>query len=206
MKKIVIEENGYVIADIPKNVFDELIESIDYKQIADKKKFNDHLAGNIENELDVTGLIPNSFYEYMANLANNFYASFPIGLNLPQEKSFDFFATWLNVQKKYEFNPNHSHAGDLSYVVWLQIPYDLEEELSLPNCINSFIRRNSVFSFTTNDIDHPIWVDKSYVGKVILFKSTLRHAVYPFYTSNDERISLSGNITTKWSKPKFAVA
>ena len=37
-------------------------------------------------------------------------------------------------------------------------------------------------------------VDKSYEGTIIIFKSNLRHLVYPFHTSDDYRISISGNI------------
>ena len=40
-------------------------------------------------------------------------------------------------------------------------------------------------------------VDKSYVGKMIMFKSSQVHGVYPFYTSNDYRITVSGNLVFK---------
>ena len=35
-------------------------------------------------------------------------------------------------------------------------------------------------------------VDQSYEGKIILFPADLAHAVYPFYTSDDYRITMSG--------------
>ena len=37
-------------------------------------------------------------------------------------------------------------------------------------------------------------VDNEYEGKIMMFPSSLVHCVYPFYTSDDYRISLSGNI------------
>ena len=41
---------------------------------------------------------------------------------------------------------------------------------------------------------HEIEADRNYENKMIIFPSNLQHSVYPFFTSNDYRISLSGNI------------
>ena len=37
-------------------------------------------------------------------------------------------------------------------------------------------------------------VDKSFEGKMLMFPAKLQHLVYPFYTSDKERITVSGNI------------
>ena len=42
-----------------------------------------------------------------------------------------------------------------------------------------------------NEIIH---ADKSYEGKICLFPSKLRHSVSPFFSSDDYRISVSGNV------------
>jgi len=44
---------------------------------------------------------------------------------------------------------------------------------------------------------HDLPVDKSYEKKLLLFPATMRHSVYPFYTSDDYRISVSGNFLMK---------
>ena len=36
--------------------------------------------------------------------------------------------TWVNYMKKTEFNPLHRHGGLFSFVIFIQIPYDLSEE------------------------------------------------------------------------------
>ena len=36
--------------------------------------------------------------------------------------------------------------------------------------------------------------ERNDIGKIIFFPSKLNHCVYPFYTSDDTRISISGNI------------
>ena len=40
-------------------------------------------------------------------------------------------------------------------------------------------------------------VDKSFEGKMLMFPAKLPHLVYPFYTSNKYRITVSGNIKLK---------
>ena len=42
-------------------------------------------------------------------------------------------------------------------------------------------------------------VDKSFEGKMIMFPASQYHAVYPFYTSDEERITVSGNLKFKTS-------
>ena len=40
-------------------------------------------------------------------------------------------------------------------------------------------------------------VDKSYERKIILFPGDTLHSVSPFYTSDDYRVTVSGNIIVK---------
>ncbi len=197
MEKKLIVEKGFLHDRIPFKVYQELLDSIDILDIDSKKTYNASLAGNIEKELDATSLIPNSFYEYVAFLANSYYNYFPLE-KFGNKKTFKFMASWLNYQKKNEFNPLHSHEGSLSYVVWLKIPYNLKDELSLPNNVVSNGPRNSVFEFFVNDVTCPIWVDSSMEGEIIIFNSAYNHLVYPFYTSDEYRISLAGNLKTEW--------
>ena len=42
--------------------------------------------------------------------------------------------------------------------------------------------------------DFSLSVDKSFENKMIIFPAELHHLVYPFYTSDDYRITVSGNI------------
>ena len=155
------------------------------------KKHNHKLAGHIEKEF-LLGDKQKILEPYIKSLVN---------LYSDEEQRCDFSEVWINFQKKYEFNPLHQHSGDYAYVLWIQIPYDLEKELSLPNSKNTNGPVNSVFEFVYNGINGYIqlknlFVDKSWEGKLILFPAWLKHQVYPFYTSDDYRISISGNVRT----------
>jgi hypothetical protein len=81
----------------------------------------------------------------------------------------------------------------LSYSAWINIPYDKEDEHThgkeFAGCFHF-----SHQTITGHWSSHEMFIDKSYEGKLMIFPSGLPHCVYPFYSSDDYRISLSGNI------------
>ena len=64
----------------------------------------------------------------------------------------------LNLQKKYEYLPNHHHDGVLSYTVWIKIPYELEEE---KNRENYYFLRHDRHTDQVNYILDPQWYRES---------------------------------------------
>ena len=123
-------------------------------------------------------------------------------------------STWANFQKKYEFNPPHNHSGLFSWIIFLNIPYNLEDENKVFPEMNIRDENNEVVFVTSRlafllvnpylsgGIDHvSINVDKSFEGKIMMFPSYLQHEVFPFYTSDDYRITISGNASLDVNKP-----
>ena len=106
---------------------------------------------------------------------------------------------WVNFQKKYEFNPIHNHTGVFSFVIWMKIPSSYKEECKLPFIKHSNSQMANTFQLLFSDslghmstFNYPL--EPSNEGTMLFFPSGLNHTVYPFYTSNKERISISGNI------------
>lgn len=197
-------------------VSDEILEQLKYEAdyiIKNEdlfKKYNKELVGNLEKEysLDKSKEI---LTPILNNLAKKYYKHKAEENETYSKWSVDTLidGIWINFQKKYEYNPLHNHTGDLSFVLWVQIPYDLEKELSLPNCKNSVAPSNSLFEFVFTDflgkiVTTKIYVDKSWEGTLVLFPSSLNHIVYPFYTSDDYRISISGNLIVTPEKNIFS--
>jgi hypothetical protein len=109
---------------------------------------------------------------------------------LRQPAPYHFNRPWVNVQRAGEFLPNHIHEGLLSYVIWVKIPDTIQN--SEPTDVEG------KFEFTYNNIlgttiGHNVSLDKSYIGKILMFPASLRHCVYPF-KGDDVRVSVSGNI------------
>ena len=105
---------------------------------------------------------------------------------------------WVNFQKKYEFNPVHNHGGLLSFVIWINVPYDMEEERKLSPGAKSNFDTAGTFSFLYNDTvggikSCVIPVDKNTENNIAIFPSSFQHMVYPFFSSDGYRISVSGN-------------
>jgi hypothetical protein len=105
---------------------------------------------------------------------------------------------WCNFMKKYEFNPLHGHSGVFSFIIFLKIPYDLQKEDKVfpeVNKIHLTSRLQFVTVSPTTGIQSIILnVDKSFENKMLIFPANFKHEVYPFYTSDEERITVSGNI------------
>ena len=89
---------------------------------------------------------------------------------------------WVNYQKKGEYNPCHTHAGIASFVIFVDIPYGPDE-------------RDAHMSNGGLQIEKAVLpLDSSWNGTLILFPSTTMHAVYPYYSTDKERITVAGNI------------
>ena len=107
-------------------------------------------------------------------------------------------AFWANFQKKHEFNPLHDHSGMFSFVIWMDIPYSWEEERKNP--IARGTMEDVIGNFTTvfsdgDEVRYQTWkMSPEMNGTMLVFPANLKHQVYPFYTTDKERVSISGNV------------
>ena len=113
---------------------------------------------------------------------------------------------WVNYQYKTEFNPYHDHSGVYSFAIWMKIPYDCKEQNKLPflDGIREGDKKVGCFEFQYLDmygdvVNTAYRLDPSYEGYMVFFPAKLRHMVYPFYETEEPRISIAGNI---WCKTK----
>ena len=107
---------------------------------------------------------------------------------------------WVNFQNKHEFNPIHNHSGLVSFVIWMKIPYQWQDQHALPICANSNAPSAGDFQFTYSDMlgghqDYRIKMGDFQEGWILVFPAQLRHQVYPFYECDEQRVSISGNIS-----------
>jgi len=158
------------------------------------------LAGNLEKEYTLIlskDAISKLLKPYIIELQERVGVVHDVAIN---KEFFPYSLTrlWVNFMKKYEFNPVHIHSGTFSFVLWIDIPYDINEEMARPSSINSNSCYPGNFQFIfyspNNQIEtFQIPADKKWNNKLIVFPANLNHCVDPFYTSDDYRISVSGN-------------
>jgi hypothetical protein len=190
---------------LPVNLFNKLKEEIN---LLKGKVGNQHnLAGNIKEEWDLTPAIP-IFNSYILSLINKNEAHLRYLFKerskfFPEEKNplIQLTDLWVNFQKKHEFNPVHAHGGLFSFIIFVKIPYDLEKERKEgPGSLSNSNYASCLQFFSTNTLGktcvETIDVDRSYEGGIYFFNAETKHCVYPFFTSDDYRITVSGNI--KW--------
>ena len=166
---------------------------------------NQNLAGNIEESLylkDVDNYFWNNHLEQMCleYLRSNFYCtSFRNTFTNVFSEKLVMREFWVNFSRKTEFNPVHNHGGAMSFVIWMQIPTRSKEQHNLPISKNTTNPSSSDFQFLYTDILGAISpmtfeMDPEMNGSLVLFPATLSHQVYPFFESDDYRVSISGNI------------
>ncbi len=167
-------------------------ESLDDNGIV---QMNQYLAGQITKEYEITKSrdLLDPFLEEMGRAYQKEWNYYP-----QQDSKVE--SVWVNMQKKLEVNPLHSHDGTLSFVAWLHIPFKLEDERKMKNVKNARTAELAstfqfVYTTTLGSITHcPMFVESGWEGKIIMFPSKLLHMVYPFQTSDDYRISIAGNL------------
>jgi hypothetical protein len=192
-----LEEIGVgTFDDFPPKLFKWLKDNI-----SDKIKANNYLAGHITNEYYYENY-PNEIRDYIVDKSQSHAGlkSYADNINvLTKNVPYILKTMWVNLQKKYEFNPLHNHTGVFSFIIPLKIPYKLEnEKKALSYNKNSQSYTSKLIFVSINNvgtiIDTPVSMDKSYIGKCMIFPAVLKHMVYPFFTSDDYRITVSGNL------------
>jgi len=164
------------------------------------------LAGNISKSSYIEDK-DNWFYENVLKKCaeylfykewNNYYEDV-----ITKSRPFQIFhltELWVNYQKQNEFNPLHVHDGLFSFVVFMKIPTHWEEQYKFPSVVNSNYRHASDFQFVwsnknTDMIDITTFsLSPEDEGRMLFFPAWLMHQVYPFYGTEEERITLSGNV------------
>jgi uncharacterized protein (TIGR02466 family) len=112
-------------------------------------------------------------------------------MKIPFEGKIQMDKVWVNYMKEGEFNPPHVHMGDLSCVLYLQIPKDMNKNKNYvatseaPGSIQFIYGEN-----LKNNLSSQTFFPET--GDLFIFPAWLRHYVFPF-KSDEERISLSAN-------------
>tara|TARA_B100000424_G_C22905602_1_gene481673 strand:- start:122 stop:763 length:642 start_codon:yes stop_codon:yes gene_type:complete len=176
-----------------------------------ENKVNHVLAGNITSSYDLVDeddyffnkILKPVSHTYVSENSNvNYFQSNHEVVTKKENLDLCLGKFWVNNQYKHEFNPMHTHSGVLSFVIWLKIPTNWEDQHNLPIAKNSNSPSVSDFSFAYTDIlgniqSYKIQLSPKDNGLMVIFPSSLNHEVYPFYNCDEERVSISGNIYHK---------
>lgn len=204
MQSVLLNNIGFLQSTVPDDIFDILVRS---SRIAKEENClaKNTLAGNLEESYDIhlgdSDL--DEVQRYLLNICSRYERQSEL-MRFQRSVMHNNYALrlekiWVNYQKKYEYNPIHTHSGIYSFVIWVKIPYNFRQEYKQNSCKNSNTKCAGTFAFYYPNVlgemeEHKIELDQTYEKQIIVFPAKLNHMVYPFYTSDDYRISISGNI------------
>jgi len=180
----------FVAEKIPLKFYNKLKEYTEERRIDETWNMNSKLAGALQQQSSLSEwkIKCPGFEEYLISLCHL------IWMEIYETCPWDFESTsnitpflklrnlWVNYQRRGEYNPVHTHSGVVSFVVFIDIPYGSEEREQH--------KSNGSFQLESEVLP----VDKSWNGAILLFPSSTKHAVYPYYTTDKERITVAGNI------------
>ena len=192
---------GWVHAKLDKNHIDFL-----WKKIEESKKnnFKHTLAGNISQSFEIEDTEDYFLKEVLSKLVVEYRRAFgkdPIRNQNLNDNSLKLNGFWANYQYQNEFNPYHHHGGVYSFAIWLKIPYHWKEQNQLPflDGMKDDDKKASIFEFEYTDSlggirNYGYRLDPSREGEMLFFPAALKHTVYPFYNTEEPRVSVAGNL------------
>ena len=182
---------NFVAEKLPEEVYYPLLNYIKKRRKEEVWNMGDKLAGALgqQSSLSEWKFECPDIEPYVLSLVrpiwNDVYHTCP--WNFSSTKDITRFLKlanlWVNYQKKHEYNPLHIHAGVVSFVIFVDIPYGQEER--------KYFHSDGTFQLEKEVLP----VDSSWNGSILLFPSTTNHAVYPFKSTDKERVTVSGNIS-----------
>ena len=174
------------------------------------EKGNESRAKNLDNRRILAGQMDYEYYyedfkEWFCPLFDPYMSAYQVGAMSNGRQLFkkpvigyEMISLWINYQQAYEYNPPHNHGGDLSFVIWLQIP----EEIVKEHIETKHEHNNPGPGMICFDLgpEMPLSVNRvgflPKVGDIVIFPAWLQHHVNSF-KSDVARISVSGNIKMK---------
>lgn len=190
---------GFMGAELNDDEFAPILAEVNEMEnnFGDAKPMNDSLVGHIRHQYLMVkshDLIEQISIEMAMRYQQVFQSC-----KLPPNTDLRMEGAWVNFQQKHEFNPLHNHSGDFSFVIYVKIPYLIEDEKKYTSTVPAQLQIPGSFIFHYTDALGQIspWTlptDKTYEKRIIIFPARMMHVVHPFYSSDDFRVSVSGNL------------
>ena len=182
---------------------DYIIKKLKTEGKKTKENYNYKLAGHLDNQYKYPANVQKWFYEEIQPIVQayrNGHCKFHGIEELTVELSADDL--WVNYMKAGDFNPIHTHGGDYSFVLFLDVPKQLKKEQEE---LEGTSAKPGSLMFEYTQQARPRYATSGTAivpetGDFFMFPAMLQHWVCPF-KSKVTRISVSGNLRiVNWDK------
>lgn len=179
-------------------VSDDIVNELLTRGLKTKKSHRHKLAGHFKDEY----LYSKDDMSWFVNKMKPYFLQHKhISENVWYKSKCDpieLTSLWINTMRAGDFNPPHTHDGELSFVIYLQVPDKIKAEFDSyegrgkgydgPGSVTFGIEFDATKKHT---ISQHTFLPK--VGDLFIFPANLPHYVAPFKCEG-ERISVSGNL------------
>ena len=198
--------------NVPKN-FLKIINNIGDEVLSDKNKsaqwdWSNHLVGKVHKEIQIPitdkenaeyckNVIRDGCVEYLQQMVTDkrAYISNSVILHTNQggssnvkRENINISQSWIVSQYKNEYNPWHQHSGDLSGVIYLKIPKNMDKFYQKE--FEDHYPVSGMIQFMQGDkqsLRSDTLTFKPECGMMLIFPSWLKHSVFPFYVDGERR-------------------
>ena len=197
-----------VLGWLEKKLSDEEMNYL-WRCVDSRKESNKHrLAGQIHESnllIDKNNWFFNKVLRQLLIKYTDEFTNLGFGAPVNQTHPYYLRSFWVNYQKQNEFNPIHNHDGIYSFVIWMKIPTKHSEQNKNHISLKSNTHVISAFRLQYNNIlgqmcPYTYEMNPDMEGTILFFPSDLLHEVFPFYNCDEDRISISGNISLNTTK------
>ena len=196
------QKYGWIEVKLEKEDMDHLWDCVNNADCGD---FKHTLVGQVEKSREIKDIDDKFFNDVLSDLIKTYGTEFdhdwygnPVNLQELNVKPC-LQSMWVNYQNAGEYNPMHDHGGLYSFAIWMKNPEEYSVQTVKKNSRGASSSFNNAFAFQYNNLFGKIETTMYPMGKraegtMVFFPAKLQHGVYPFYDSDEQRISISGNI------------
>ena len=160
------------------------------------KSYHKNLAGHVKSQLKYNDDTTQWFYQEITPFLDAYRQGHLEYHGLEKrEVKIAYDDLWVNFMQPGDFNPLHTHGGDYSFVVFVDVPKKLEKEM---NEFEGTGAKPGYLQFEFTQPSKPRWATTGHAikpeqNRIYMFPALLQHWVIP-YKSKCTRVSVSGNL------------
>jgi uncharacterized protein (TIGR02466 family) len=160
------------------------------------QSYHKQLAGHVKRQVLFNDDTTDWFYQQIQPILDTYRQGHLQYHGLAKrEVKIGYDDLWINFMQPGDFNPMHTHAGDYSFVVFVDIPKSLKKEQ------DAFEGTSAVpgsLQFEYGVQARPPWATTGHAvipetGQMLMFPALMQHWVIP-YKTNCTRVTVSGNL------------
>ena len=197
MKNIVFPSQGFVQTVLEESSVENLVREIDSLDKSRQPTINHSHVGVIEQEYRiVSDSARDDIAQALMPCVELYCRENHFSL---QERPITLTDTWVNFQRAGEYLIPHTHKGIFSFALWIRVPFTHAEEAEWREANGKTSRALHAFAFHYTDAlgritPYELPVDRSWERTLVVFPGEMTHSVTPFYSTDEERIVVSGNV------------